>query len=71
LLHQLARKSRGQAQLSQLSGRQRTVEGGSQKERRSAAVCIDGLNDAAKDFSAGNILPRPKPGEPAAMLRDA
>jgi hypothetical protein len=46
-----------------------SLPGLSDDERRSATVWIDVLNDVAKDFSAGNIPPRPKPGELAAMLR--
>jgi hypothetical protein len=43
----------------------------SPQERRSAALWIDVLNDAAKDFMSGNPSPRPRPGDLAALMRGA
>jgi hypothetical protein len=37
-------------------------------ERASAAIWIDVLNECAKDFMAGDILPRPRPGDLSAMM---
>jgi hypothetical protein len=38
-------------------------------ERRSAAMWVDALNDAAKAFMAGDIPPRLRPGDLAAIMR--
>ena len=38
-------------------------------ERHTAALWVDALNDAAKSFMAGDILPRPRPGDLAAIMR--
>jgi hypothetical protein len=40
-------------------------------ERRGAAIWVDVLNDIARDFMAGDIPPRTKPGDLAALLRGA
>jgi hypothetical protein len=40
-------------------------------ERRSAALWVEVLNDSAKAFMAGDIAPRPSPGDLAAMMRGA
>ncbi len=39
------------------------------EERASAAMWIDVLNDAAKAFMAGDIPPRPRPGDLGAIMR--
>jgi hypothetical protein len=39
------------------------------EERRSAAIWIEVLNASAKEFMAGNIGPRPRPGDLAAIMR--
>jgi hypothetical protein len=38
-------------------------------ERHSAAIWVDALNDAAKAFMEGDIPPRPRPGDFAAIMR--
>jgi hypothetical protein len=40
-------------------------------ERHGAAIWVNVLNDIAKDFMAGDIPPRPKPGDLAALMRGA
>jgi hypothetical protein len=39
------------------------------EERRSAAIWVEVLNDAAKEFMAGKIPPRPRPGDLNALIR--
>jgi hypothetical protein len=41
------------------------------QERESAALWINVLNETAKEFMAGNALPRPRPGDLAAMTPPA
>jgi hypothetical protein len=38
-------------------------------ERRSAAIWVEVLNDAAKEFMAGKIPPRPRPGDLDPLIR--